>query len=98
MASLSDWLSTRGITAAAFGRRIGCDRGTVGRYTRGERFPDPPTLIAIRDETAGAVTSEDMLATWQARNPGRVPVIEDGAAQASTATASADRAVGEVAS
>ena len=84
MASLSDWLTSHEITDAAFGRRIGCDRGTVGRYTRGERFPDPPTLIAIRRETAGAVTSEDLLATWEAKNPGRVPVIEGAVVEPAT--------------
>lgn len=88
MASLSDWLKQHTITDAAFGRRIGCDRGTVGRYTRGERFPDPPTLIAIRRETDGAVTSEDLLATWEAKNPGRVPVVE-GPVDAPAATAKA---------
>lgn len=76
MATLSDWLRDTKISAAEFGRRIGCDRGSVGRYTRGERYPDPATLIAIRRETDGDVTSEDMLATWELANPGKVPDVE----------------------
>lgn len=88
MATLSDWLSTKGLTDAEFGRRIGCDRGSVGRYTRGERYPDPATLLRIRQETEGEVTADDMLATWSAANPGRVPTVEPApllAAQNSTA-------------
>lgn len=77
MTSLADWLRARDITDADFAKRIDVARGTVGRYCRGERFPDPPTLLRIRSETRGAVTSDDMLATWSAANAGRAPAFED---------------------
>lgn len=76
MATLSDWLSKHDMSDAAFAALIGVERGSVGRYTRGERFPDPPTLSAIRQVTGGEVTAADMLETWETANPGRVPVIE----------------------
>lgn len=61
---------------ARFASLISVDRGSVGRYTRGERYPDPPTLIAITIVTGGEVNADDMLRTWQARNPGKVPGVE----------------------
>lgn len=73
MATLADWLRANDISDAEFGRRIGCDRGSVGRYTRGERYPDPPTLLRIGQETHGEVTADDMLATWLAANPAKAP-------------------------
>ena len=76
MTTLANWLCTKDISDAEFGRRIGCGRGSIGRYTRGERYPDPPTLVRIRQETSGDVTADDMLATWEAANPGKAPVVE----------------------
>ena len=78
MTSLADWLRSRDITDADFAARIGVSRGTVGRYCRGERFSDPQTLLRIRAQTEGAVTADDMLATWSAANPGRAPLFEGG--------------------
>lgn len=77
MTALSIWLRAKDITDADFARRIGVSRSTVGRYTRGERYPDPPTLLRIRRETAGGVTADSMLATWSAANPARAPAFED---------------------
>lgn len=76
MTSLAAWLKDQDISDAEFGGRIGCDRGSVGRYARGERFPNPATLIRIREETEGLVTADDMLRTWETKNPGRAPVTE----------------------
>lgn len=68
MPSLKNWLKANEMTDAEFGRRIGCDRGSVGRYSRGERYPDPSMLAAITDATKGGVSADDMLATWRAAN------------------------------
>lgn len=77
LTALSDWLGDTETSDAQFGRTIGCDRGSVGRYQRGERYPDPVTLVRIRLATGGVVTADDMLATWYAKNPGKAPVVDD---------------------
>jgi transcriptional regulator with XRE-family HTH domain len=90
MTTLADWLRSKDISDAEFGRRIGCDRGSVGRYTRGERYPDPPTLIRIRQETDGDVSADDMLATWEQANPGKAPLVEPPAQPAAPAASAAE--------
>lgn len=58
---LADWLTTNGVSDAAFAVRIGVTRQTVGRYKTGERRPEWDVLQRILDETESAVTPNDFL-------------------------------------
>jgi hypothetical protein len=58
---LSDYLKQqkpKPLSAAAFGRLVGRDRSTVGRWLKGEK-PDPDMMETIMRETDGAVQPND---------------------------------------
>jgi transcriptional regulator with XRE-family HTH domain len=96
MTSLAAWLKDQDISDAEFGGRIGCDRGSVGRYARGERFPTPATLVRIREETGGLVNADDMLRTWEAKNPGQAPEGEGAVDESGAPNAVRDASAGEL--
>jgi len=58
---LSDYLQENQIAAPDFARLIGCDKGTVYRWIKGEVIPMPDTIGEIMNATGGAVTFEDFL-------------------------------------
>jgi transcriptional regulator with XRE-family HTH domain len=56
---LASYVEREKITAAAFGRKIGCSRSFVLRLIRGERRPSLAVAEQIAKETKGAVTVAD---------------------------------------
>ena len=56
---LATFLEEQGITDAEFGRQIGVERHTVGRYKAGDRFPSKHILLKIHKVTQGQVTAND---------------------------------------
>lgn len=59
---LRAWLDREGISATAFGQKVGVEnRQTMSRYVRGERLPPAEVLKRIREATNGEVTYEDLV-------------------------------------
>lgn len=57
---LQTYLEEEGITYTAFAKRIGTKHArTVERYAKGQRYPRPRMMAAIRRETAEKVTADD---------------------------------------
>lgn len=57
---LSDFLVAEKITYTDFAKRIGSKHArTVERYAKGDRYPRPKQMAAIRRETGGKVTADD---------------------------------------
>jgi len=57
---LGAYLTSKKLSAAKFGQDVGVpNRSTMHRYVRGERFPPPLVLLAIREKTKGEVTPND---------------------------------------
>ena len=61
--TLDEYLTTNGISGAAFAERIGVNAATVYRIKTGRVFPHRSTLAAIVEATEGAVTANDLVAT-----------------------------------
>lgn len=65
MMTLEAWRRERGLTFEQLADLLGLTgkgRGrTAQRYAKGERFPDPPTLLRIRVATDGLVTADDFV-------------------------------------
>lgn len=59
--TLAEYLAREGITQTEFGRRVGVGHSVVSRWVRGERQPEWPMLVRIREATAGAVQPNDFL-------------------------------------
>jgi transcriptional regulator with XRE-family HTH domain len=58
---LDQYLASRKITDADFGRMIDRGQSTVNRLRRGETSPDWETVQRIVDATGGVVTANDFL-------------------------------------
>lgn len=58
---LQDWLDLMAMSHTAFGKLVGHEKSTIGKYTGGERMPPPKTLRAIKLITKGAVTADDFV-------------------------------------
>lgn len=61
--TLAEYLKTRNITAAEFGRSIGREKSTVARWARGIRMPDRDDLQKIFEATGHAVSADDFAGT-----------------------------------
>ncbi|WP_425065092.1 helix-turn-helix domain-containing protein [Reyranella sp.] len=85
MTSLPEYLKAQNETQTAFAGRSGLSDSTLSRVLAGKIPPSHDVIQRVYVATEGRVDESDLYAAWRA-------------AQASTATASADRAVGEVAS
>ena len=55
METLNDYLAAERLTYTAFADLIGRSVATVSRIARGEQMPDPDTMKAIIQATAGRV-------------------------------------------
>lgn len=76
---LAKYLSTKGISQAAFAAKIGVTQVAVNRYAQDKRSPSLHTIWAIEKATDGAVSVKD----WPARarkKPAPKPVAVAGAA------------------
>lgn len=60
--NLRSYLSSRGISEAAFGSQIGVSQAAVNRYVRRSRIPTPPIMAKIVEATDGQVTANDFYA------------------------------------
>lgn len=60
--NLRSYLSSRGISEAAFGQTIAVSQAAVNRYVRGERIPTPRIMARIVEATDGQVTANDFYA------------------------------------
>ena len=60
--NLRSYLSSRGISEAAFGQTIAVSQAAVNRYVRGERMPTPRIMARIVEATDGQVTANDFYA------------------------------------
>lgn len=60
--NLRSYLSSRGISEAAFGAQIGVSQAAVNRYVRRSRIPTPPIMAKIVEATDGQVTANDFYA------------------------------------
>jgi transcriptional regulator with XRE-family HTH domain len=58
---LASYLTISGMSDAAFARRIGVNRQTIGRYKYGDRTPKPSLLALIHHATDGAVSANDFM-------------------------------------
>jgi transcriptional regulator with XRE-family HTH domain len=56
---LRDYLASKSITAAEFGRRIKVSQAAVTRYAAGDRIPEPSVMRRIARVTRGAVAPND---------------------------------------
>ena len=56
---LSDYLTKRGISRAAFAAQIGVEPRTVNRYCAGDRIPHRRIMWRIIVKTGGAVRESD---------------------------------------
>lgn len=57
--NLSDYLRTKKITPAEFGRMLGLkSRASVGRYLTGDRKPADDVMSKIKQVTNGKVTAD----------------------------------------
>ena len=59
--TLADYLRTRTLNGAEFGRQIGASRSAVARWLKGARIPNTAQMRAIMAATGGAVTPNDFL-------------------------------------
>jgi DNA-binding transcriptional regulator YdaS (Cro superfamily) len=57
--NLRSFLSSRGLSEAAFGQTIAVSQAAVNRYVRGERIPAPRVMAKIVEATDGQVTAND---------------------------------------
>lgn len=57
--NLRSYLSSHGISEAAFGQIIAVSQAAVNRYVRGERIPVPRIMAKIVEATDGQVTAND---------------------------------------
>lgn len=58
---LSDFLSTRKITATAFAEKVGVSQPAMHRYLKNDRFPKPEIIARIEAVTGGKVKFNDWL-------------------------------------
>lgn len=58
--TLDEWLTQNGISETKFASRIGRTQATVNRIRRGIKAPSASVARAIRRETGGAVTPNDL--------------------------------------
>jgi transcriptional regulator with XRE-family HTH domain len=56
---LKDYLASKSITAAEFGRRIKVSQAAVTRYAAGDRIPEPDIMRRIARITGGIVSPND---------------------------------------
>jgi transcriptional regulator with XRE-family HTH domain len=56
---LRDYLASKSITAAEFGRRIKVSQAAITRYATGDRIPEPAIMRRIASATRGAVVPND---------------------------------------
>lgn len=59
---LHDYLTLKGITDEAFGRKIGCSQSQVSRIKRGVSKPSLGLIERIALATGGAVRANDFMA------------------------------------
>lgn len=57
--TLSDYLETHDLNAAAFAKKIGVTTATIWRYARGHRIPRKAVMARIVEATGGAVQPQD---------------------------------------
>lgn len=60
---LNMYLTTKGITDEAFGRKIGCSQSQVSRIKRGVSKPSLGLIERIALATGGAVRANDFMTT-----------------------------------
>lgn len=63
---LKSWRKDRKLTQAAAGEILGLSQPTLAKIEAGDQWPQPDTIALIVDGTEGAVTANDILATYQA--------------------------------
>ena len=63
---LKSWRKDRELTQAAAGEMLGLSQPTLAKIEAGGQWPTPDTIARIENGTAGAVTANDILATYQA--------------------------------
>lgn len=81
---LIDYLTTKGISAAEFGRRIKVSQAAITRYAAGDRIPEPGIMRRITRITKGAVAPNDFygVALPKTRSVPRLsPKAEQGRSQ-----------------
>lgn len=58
---LSDYLRENGLTLAAFGEKVGRDKGTISRWLSGQSEPSFADIALVMKLTEGKVTAQDWI-------------------------------------
>lgn len=63
--NLKTWRKSKKLTQAAAGELLGLSQPSLARIEAGEQWPTPETISLIETGTKGAVTANDILATYR---------------------------------
>jgi transcriptional regulator with XRE-family HTH domain len=75
---LKDYLASKSITAAEFGRRIKVSQAAVTRYAAGDRIPEPGVMRRIARITGGIVSPNDFYDVFPARRKAAPTRLQPG--------------------
>lgn len=62
---LNHYLSTRGVTAEDFAKKIGASRAAVYKWRQHQRIPRPAMVKKIRQATRGKVREDDWYGNYK---------------------------------